>query len=235
MQLYIIAPALIYPLWRYGKRVLIVIASIAILSMACVLTTFLVNEIRLTVADTVRYKLTYYATHARMAVWLWGLAFGYLLHKTKDTRVKLANLYWTLGWMLCFTLLGLIFFANYQIYTTNAAEFSFVADAFFEPLSRSLFAFCVMWIILACVNRKGGLLDEFLGAAIWQPLSRLSYTMYLLHTVMLGMGSLAPINTSTHFSVIDLFYRIWGAIGLAFRCYGAPYSRFHLERWIGYF
>ncbi|KXJ72976.1 hypothetical protein RP20_CCG016825 [Aedes albopictus] len=214
MQLYIIAPALIYPLWRYGKRVLTVIAGLAILSMACVLASFLTNELRLTVPDAQRYVLTYYATHARMAVWLWGLAFGYLLHKTRNTGLHLPKRYWAIGWTACFALLGLILFANYQIYTSNAADFSFVADAFFEPLSRSMFAFCVMWIILACVNGKGGLLDEFLGASMWQPLSRLSYTMYLLHTVMLAMGSLAPVNTSAYFSAIDLFYRIWGAIGL---------------------
>ncbi|KXJ74409.1 hypothetical protein RP20_CCG013733 [Aedes albopictus] len=218
MQLYIIAPALIYPLWRYGKRVLFVIGGLAVLSMACVLTTFVVNEFRLSffapVIDIRRYTLTYYATHARMAVWLWGLGFGYILHKTKETGVNLPKRYWIAGWVACFTLLGLIIFSNYQFHTTNVDDFSHVIDAFYEPLSRSVFAVCVMWIILACVNGKGGLLDEFLGAAMWQPLSRLSFTMYLLHILLLVMASVAPSKTSAYFSVIDMFYRIWGAIGL---------------------
>ncbi|XP_062544956.1 LOW QUALITY PROTEIN: nose resistant to fluoxetine protein 6-like [Armigeres subalbatus] len=218
MQLYIISPALIYPLWRYGKRVLFVIGGLAVLSMACVLTTFLINEFRLSffapVIDIRRYTLTYYATHARMAVWLWGLAFGYLLHKTKETGVNLPKRYWIAGWVACFVLLGLIIFSNYQFHSTDVDDFSFVIDAFYEPLSRSVFGLCVMWIILACVNGKGGLLDEFLGASIWQPLSRLSFTMYLLHILLLVMASVAPSKTSSYFSVIDTFYRIWGAIGL---------------------
>ncbi|XP_065094529.1 nose resistant to fluoxetine protein 6-like [Ochlerotatus camptorhynchus] len=218
MQLYILAPALIYPLWRYGKRVLIVIAGLAVLSMGCVLASFLVNEFRLSFFlpyfDPRKSQLTYFPTHARMAVWLWGLAFGYILHKTKDTGVNLSKRYWTAGWAACFTLLGLIVYGNYEIYTTDAQEFSYVVDAFFEPLSRSVFGFCVMWIILACVNGKGGLIDDFLGAPMWQPLSKLSFTMYLLHIQLLLMASVAPSKTSTYFSVIDMFYRIWGTIGL---------------------
>ncbi|EAT39214.1 AAEL008948-PA [Aedes aegypti] len=218
MQLYIIAPALIYPLWKYGKRVLIVIAGLAVLSMACVLATFLYNGFRLSVfvpvIDIRRYALTYYSTHARMAVWLWGLGFGYILHRTRETGVNLSKRHWTAGWATCFTLLGLILFSHYQIYTTDVAEFSHVIDAFYEPLSRSVFSLCVMWIILACVNGKGGLLDEFLGAPAWQPLSRLSFTMYLLHVLLLMMASVAPDKTGSYFSVMNLFYWIWGTIGL---------------------
>ncbi|XP_062544983.1 nose resistant to fluoxetine protein 6-like [Armigeres subalbatus] len=218
MQLYIIAPALIYPVWRYGKRALAATIGLAVLSMACVLATFLVNEYRMSpfapANDSRRYALTYYPTHARMAVWLWGIVFGYFLHKTSLTGVNLPKRYWTIGWATCFALLALIVFGNYQIYATDAGEFSHVIDAFFEPLSRSVFCCCVMWIIMACVNGKGGLLDEFLGAPAWQPLSRLSFTMYLLHVLLLMMASVAPAKSGSHFSVINLFYWIWGTIGL---------------------
>lgn len=216
MQLYIIAPALIYPLWRIGKRALIIVVGLALLSMGCVLASFLVHELRLfgTVFNPLKYTLTYYPTHARMAVWLWGLAFGYILHQTKDTGVNLPKRYWTAGWVVCFVLLGLIVYGNYEIYTTDAEDFSHVIDAFFEPLSRSIIGFCVMWIILACVNGKGGLIDDFLGAPMWQPLSKLSFTMYLLHIVLILMASIATSKTSAYFSEIDIFYRIWGAIGL---------------------
>lgn len=218
MQLYVFAPALIYPLWRYGKRFLIVVVCFAVSSMACVLTTFYRNRFRLGfIAPGVnarRYILTYYATHARMAVWLWGLVFGYLLHKTKHTGVTLPRRYWAAGWISCFALLGTIIFSNYQIQSKNVEDYPFVFDAFYESLSRSVFAFCVLWIVLACVNGKGWLVDEFLGASLWQPLSRLSFTMYLLHIPLLVMASVASAKTSSYFSMIELFYRIWGTFGL---------------------
>lgn len=216
MQLYLITPALIYPLWRYGKRVLIVITGLALLSMACVVTTFLIFKFRLSFfapGDIVRrYNLTYYATHARMTVWLWGLAFGYLLHRTKDTGVSFPKRFWIAGWITCLVTIGTIIFINFQIHTMTVD--SSVIDAFYEPLSRSAFSFCVLWIILACVNGRGWLVDEFLSATVWQPLSRLSFCMYLLHLLLLVMASVASGKSTSHFSTTDLFYRIWGAIGL---------------------
>lgn len=218
MQLYVFAPAIIYPLWRYGKRFLVVIVAIAISSMAFVAATFYLNRFRLGFfapgSKVRRYILTYYATHARMPVWLWGLAFGYLLHNTKDTKVNLRNRHWIAGWITCYFLLGWIIFGNYQIQATNAEEYSYVIDALYETLSRSVFVFCVLWIILACVNGKGWLVDEFLGASMWQPLSRLSFTMYLLHIPLLVMASVASAKTASHFSAMDLFYRICGTFGL---------------------
>ncbi|XP_055551537.1 nose resistant to fluoxetine protein 6-like [Wyeomyia smithii] len=217
MQLYIIGPALIYPLWRFGKRVLIVIAALAVLSMACVFTTFLVNDFRISQqapnsAD--RSVMTYYPTHARMAVWLFGTIFGYILYTTKSTKVRLTKRHYVIGWATCFALLGLMTYALYEFVRTDFNEFSNVADAFYEALYRSVFGICVMWIIFACVNGKGGLIDELLSSSLWQPFSKLSFTMYLLHLQLLLMASVASVKTDGYFSVMDVFYRIWGALGL---------------------
>ncbi|XP_058811134.1 nose resistant to fluoxetine protein 6-like [Topomyia yanbarensis] len=217
MQLYIISPALIYPLWRYGKRVLIGIGLLALLSMGCVFTTFLVNDLRINQhAPNVetRSVLTYYPTHARMAVWLLGTIFGYILYKTKSTGVHLTKRHYAIGWSTCFALLGLMVYALYEFVRTDFNEFSNVADAFYEALHRSVFGICVMWIIFACVNGMGGLINEVLSSSLWQPLSKLSFTMYLLHVQLLLMASIAPVKTDGYFSVMDMFYRIWGAIGL---------------------
>ncbi|XP_053699369.1 nose resistant to fluoxetine protein 6-like [Sabethes cyaneus] len=217
MQLYIIGPALIYPLWRFGKRVLIGIGFLALLSIACVFTTFLVNDFRIHPSapnSQDRSVRTYYPTHARMAVWLLGTIFGYILYTTKSTGVQLAKRYYAIGWSTCFALLGLMTYSLYEFIRTDFNEFSNVADAFFEALHRSVFAICVMWIIFACVNGKGWLINDFLSSSLWQPLSKLSFTMYLLHLQMILMASIAPVKTYGYFSVMDLFYRVWGALGL---------------------
>ncbi|XP_039434445.1 nose resistant to fluoxetine protein 6-like [Culex pipiens pallens] len=215
MQLYIVAPLLIYPLWRWGKRVLLAIGFLAVLSIGCVFTTFLVNDFQIhDVGDGSRHKMTYYPTHARMSVWLLGTIFGYILHKTKATGVKLPARYYTIGWASCFAALGLIIYATYEMLRTDFHEYSGVADAFYEALSRSVFAICVMWIIFACVNGQGGVIDDMLSSSLFQPLAKLSYTMYLLH-LLLVMMSVANAKTDVVFSVMDIFYRIWGAIGLS--------------------
>ncbi|KAL1399318.1 hypothetical protein pipiens_008305 [Culex pipiens pipiens] len=197
MQLYILAPALIYPLWRWGKRVLIGIGGLAFLSIACVFTTFLVNDFR-DVQNAVPLReqvLTYYPTHARMAAWFLGVIFGYILH-------------------LCIAILALIIYGGHEVFLMEYSESAKVADAFYVSLSRPVFGVCVCWIIWACVNGQGGVIDGILGSELWQPLAKLSFTMYLLHLQLLLMASIANSKTEQNFSVMDLYYRIWGAIGL---------------------
>ncbi|XP_055600177.1 nose resistant to fluoxetine protein 6-like [Uranotaenia lowii] len=218
MQLYIIAPALIYPLWRYGKRVLWVIGFLALLSIFCVFTMFIVNEFRLNIfapnEGGRRTILTYYPTHARMSVWLWGLIFGYILHSTRKSGVNLPRKYYAFGWAACFTFLGLILYSMFEFLRTDYTTFSFVADAFFESMGRSVFAMCVMWIIFASINGHGGVVNDILSAGMWQPLAKLSYVMYLIHVTVLFMFSVSNVKTVLHFSFADILYRIWGAIGL---------------------
>ncbi|EDS30955.1 conserved hypothetical protein [Culex quinquefasciatus] len=218
MQLYIIGPALIYPLWRWGKRVLFAIGGLAVLSMLCVLTTFLINEFRFnfnTPNAGDRAVLTYYPTHARMSVWLLGAIFGYVLHVKKTKGINLPDRLYAFGWVTCFAILGVIMYANFELIRTPYEEFSHVIDAFYEAFGRSFFAVCVLWVIIACVNGKAGVINDFLSSSLWQPLSKLSYTAYLLHVLLLMMASVISVKTDLHFSVIDLFYRIWGAFGLS--------------------
>ncbi|XP_065079913.1 nose resistant to fluoxetine protein 6-like [Ochlerotatus camptorhynchus] len=219
MQLFILAPALIYPLWRYGERVLIVIASLAVLSMGSVFVTFIVKDYRYSYIDSsgdgLKYVLTYFPTHARMAVWLWGIIFGYYLYKTKTYGLSVPKWIWPVGWVICFTIFGLIAGANYKLQRPDFDQYPQVLDAIYESLHRSVFAVALMWVILACVSGKAGVINEFLSAPLWQPLSRLSFTMYLLHVLLFTMASVASSKTTAHFSMMDLFYRIWGAIGLA--------------------
>lgn len=217
-QLYVLAPALIYPLWRYGERVLIAIASLAVLSMGSVFVTFIVKDYRYSYIDSsgdgLRFISTYFPTHARMAVWLWGTIFGYYLYKIKIYGMCVPKWIWSVGWGICSAIFVLLVVANYKLQRTDFDEYPQVLDAIYESLHRSVFAMALMWLILACVSGKAGVINEFLSAPLWQPLARLSFTMYLMHVLLFMMASVASSKTGAHFSVMDLFYRIWGAIGL---------------------
>lgn len=137
-----------------------------------------------------------------MAVWLVGAIFGYILHQTNDSKVSyLPKRYNALGWETCFAAL--------IAHHTDPQEFYSLADAFFEFLSRPLFGICVMWIIFACVNGHGVVVNDFLSAQLWQPLARLLYTMYLFRSVLL-VPSLAIVKTDSYFSVMDMWYRLCG-------------------------
>lgn len=55
------------------------------------------------------------------------------------------------------------------------------ADALYESCKRVAWASAVAWIIFACMNDSGGIVNKFLCLPVWLPISRLSYCIYLLH------------------------------------------------------
>lgn len=50
--------------------------------------------------------------------------------------------------------------------------------------NRALWSICVGYAIFACVNGQGGIVNRILSHPLWQPLSRLSFNVYL---VQLGL------------------------------------------------
>lgn len=53
--------------------------------------------------------------------------------------------------------------------------------SFYAALSRVGWGLALSWIILACVRGIGGAINWFLSLPQWQPISRLSYSIYLVH------------------------------------------------------
>lgn len=64
------------------------------------------------------------------------------------------------------------------------AEPSKVESAFFEALSRLSWAVALAWIVFICCQGRGGIINSFLSCPLWQPLSRLSYAIYIIHLVV---------------------------------------------------
>lgn len=52
-------------------------------------------------------------------------------------------------------------------------------------LFRIIWAIGLGYIILACVTSNGGIVNSILSWPVWLPLSRLSYCLYLFHTVVI--------------------------------------------------
>uniref|UniRef100_A0A182JYF2 Nose resistant-to-fluoxetine protein N-terminal domain-containing protein n=1 Tax=Anopheles christyi TaxID=43041 RepID=A0A182JYF2_9DIPT len=216
MQLYMLAPFLIYPLWRWGRRVLIVIVALIIASMVAVFVLFFVHHLRLSFLavddERLRHVYTYYPTHTRAGAWLVGVIFGYVLQRTKKHYVLLPRWSIALGWALAGTGMLAILFADHPIQQPDYETLPQVADASYESLSRVCWATAIGWIVFACVNGYGGPINDFLGATVWQPLGRLSYSIYLLHLpLQLMMAGTARVPY--YFTDLLAVYQFWGDIG----------------------
>ncbi|XP_050074483.1 nose resistant to fluoxetine protein 6-like [Anopheles maculipalpis] len=216
MQLYLAAPFIIYPLWRWGRRMLLAIVALIAASMVTVFVLFFVYHLRLSflaVDDKrLRHVYTYYPTHTRAGAWLVGVMYGYVLQRTKKHYVLLPRWFIVLGWTLTVSAILAILFGDHPIQQPDYETLPQAVDAIYESLSRVGWATAIGWIVFACVNGYGGAINDFLGATFWQPLGRLSYTIYLLHfPIQMMMAGSARVPY--YFTDLLAAYQFWGDIG----------------------
>lgn len=76
----------------------------------------------------------------------------------------------------------------------------------FDAFSRIGWSISLSYMIFACVHlhSSGGPINKFLSLAFWQPLSRLTFAIYLIHYYLIRL-KLFSIETPPHFNGISVF------------------------------
>lgn len=113
-----------------------------------------------------------------------------------------------IGWLVAVgTILSIIFGPyNMQQLDYKATD---LESAFYESFSRVCWAISLSWIIFACVHGYGGPVNWFLSLPQWQPLARLSYSIYLLHLpiqLILAASSRTHLNFTENLAVNLIFF-----------------------------
>lgn len=62
-----------------------------------------------------------------------------------------------------------------------------LVNGLYESLSRVAWPLAISYIIFACAHNNGGLVNWFLSHPFWQPISNISYAIYLIHWPVLYM------------------------------------------------
>ena len=117
----------------------------------------------------------------RLGEYLIGIITGYIMfYEEVSTKLekKLKNNKILL--MLCW--LSALGFLWFHIFKNPYINISYALRVIYATFERELFASSICWIIFACHRLKsGGIIRCFLCHPIWQPLSKLSLSMYILH------------------------------------------------------
>lgn len=87
------------------------------------------------------------------------------------------------------------------------SETSVFENALYEAYARVSWAVGIAWIIFACVHGYGGPVDWFLSLTQWQPLARISYSIYIVH-MQIQIGFLLASKTPGYFTDINMVRRI---------------------------
>lgn len=103
-------------------------------------------------------------------------------------------------------IIATVIFINYPLVQVDA-KYTWFEYAGYDAFSRVTWAVALCYIIFACVHNHGGAINWFLGHPLWQPLSRLSYSIYLMHyiTTMTIMGNVKMSLYFTELTAVSLF------------------------------
>ena len=85
-----------------------------------------------------------------------------------------------------------------------------IMDAIIFSLKYILWSMSISWILYNCAINRGGILLKMSSAKFFQPLSRLTFCMYLTHVMLIWFNVYQvrypiPANISTFVSLYDMF------------------------------
>ncbi|XP_052900794.1 nose resistant to fluoxetine protein 6-like [Anopheles moucheti] len=188
-QLFVLAPLLLYPMWRYGHRVaLLLIGSLTGLSILVPFTVTYVRQLDPTFmifADEVSdlqsndyFVNVYGKTHLRATAYLFGLLVGYLVHWMQMKNVRIGRRTLAVCWFVS-TVCGCCAMFSLTAFYTELGTGNYLYNALYAGLHRFGWSLSNGWLVLACVTGHGRTVKRFLSWSAFVPLSRLTYCAYL--------------------------------------------------------
>ncbi|KAJ7365133.1 hypothetical protein OS493_007782 [Desmophyllum pertusum] len=176
MQFYVISPILLYLIYRFHWK-----------GLAFGVGSVLQHPNRGSYTD-----LVYIKPYCRIAPYLVGIALGYLIHVEKATLGKSPlnkiprQIFALVGWFLAIGLGVSSVYGVYTFYKKDGRPFNLAENVIYGTFSRFVWGLALAWVIYACNKGYGSLVNKFLSASYWIPLSRLTYSAYLVHPLVLG-------------------------------------------------
>ncbi|XP_055303304.1 O-acyltransferase like protein-like isoform X2 [Sitodiplosis mosellana] len=207
MQLYLLAPAIIYSVYRYKAKALYILSALVLCCIGCTLMVHLKYGFT-TMFSKGKLEKAYYALHIRYSPWMVGVIAGYFffIAEKKPFRItKMLNLF---AWTLSLASMFIIIFGSYQFQQLDSklSPFDF---GLFEGLSRVIWACSLCFIIFACCHGYGGPVNWFLAHPFFQLISRLSYSVYLLHLPVIWL-TMASMKSPLYFSEVNAAHAFFG-------------------------
>ncbi|XP_029182927.2 nose resistant to fluoxetine protein 6-like [Acropora millepora] len=225
MQFYVISPLLLFLVFRFRwKGVLVGVGGLLLISLA--VTAIIIGVYNPDVLEAEGLELgfkedpnrgsysdlVYIKPYCRISPYLVGLALGYLIHieKTAPSQSPLNKLrkqaVAVIGWCLA-SILGLtVVYGIYGATKQGGKPFNKVENILYGTFSRLTWGLALAWVIYACNRGYGSLVNKFLSASYWIPLSRLTYSAYLMHPIVLIVYFGSTHNTTEYSDMLFAFY-----------------------------
>lgn len=227
MQFYIISPIILLAAGRFGKRgFLITFASLLLghfITTAVILGHYNLDPLlmgggenpNVNQGDINFSDLVYIKPYCRIGPYLVGMGLGYLLHLQKGSTRKPHWIVMLVGWCVAIFFALSVVYGPYRAFKKNPVPFTKFENVLYGTFSRFAWGLALAWVTYACHLGFGGLVDKILSASFWIPLSRLTYTAYLVHPIVLFVF-FGSFETVLAYSDIHLGFYFAGGVTISY-------------------
>jgi len=217
MQFYVISPIILYGMYKLRLRGALIFNGYLI-AVSALVTGLLINHYKLKALEVVadissRPKngpsfedIIYTKPYCRIQPYLVGLMLGYFLFKKYKFQGTFKWLWYLIGWVVAIVLGMTVVYGTWGTSKAGGRPFSNAENIFYASLSRLTWALAVAWVIFACQNKFGGLVQNFLSWRAFMPLSRLTYGAYLIHPMTLLVFYQSKLSTRAY-TDLDLAFQ----------------------------
>ncbi|XP_072044229.1 nose resistant to fluoxetine protein 6-like [Amphiura filiformis] len=225
MQFFIISPLILLPLFR-SRNAGILVASVMLFASLVVTGSLIgknhlaINVILTDMSSEKNYlNLVYLQPYSRIPVYLVGMIMGYIMYKqiSEHQRIRLSSIVVSVGWALAFAVGVSVIYGTYTSFgdTIFQSEWSNAVNVLYGTFSRLGWSLVLCWVVFACYYGYGGWINDFLCWSFWIPLSRLTFSAYLIHGLVI-QTYFEAYPTSFHISVMSSTYIFCGSVMISY-------------------
>merc|ERR1712136_233434 len=212
MMFYLLSPFLIMALYKnrkVGLTIMFLLFAGCVTTVAYLTKTYEIQPTE--AAAEVYFDPWLFRIFVRPSSWGVGMVTGYLLFVTK-MKIKMNKAVVFTGWTIC---TGVFLSLIFAYYSNGLTSLPVNVATLYNSVNRPSWSFCLSWIVIACSCGYGGYVTSLLDWPIFMPLSKLTYSAYLVHYFVL-QWYLAIQDAPLRLSTMNLTYYILGSIFVTF-------------------
>ncbi|XP_052128961.1 nose resistant to fluoxetine protein 6-like [Frankliniella occidentalis] len=207
-QLFMLAPLVVYPLWRWptlGRLLAVLATFLSILIPFAITWSRHLDPVLLIfpreiwqgdLSGNAMYQTAIVRTHMRASSYSCGLLLGWFVHRFQSTEREVSQRTVRLGWAAA-VLVGVSCMFSVSVFYQAGHAYNPLEAALYASLHRLGWCVATSWVIFACVTGNGGVMQRALTWRPLVPLSRLTYCAYLVNgaVVLWGVASVRQPRT----------------------------------------